>query len=212
MDELRVDIGTNGYIYQWLLGPMLNFVYLIVDASSRQCALVDPGWCAADIQSSILQKDLKLCSVLLTHHHFDHTDALQEILLSNPGIRVYASDRETSDYNLDYVTDRLQDNASLSVGSILIKCLLTSGHTSGSMSYLINDHFLCSGDTLFLGSCGRCDLEGGSAYDMQVSLSRLASLDDSIQILAGHSYDEKLRIDTIANQKKTNFYLLNHKI
>ena len=208
----KFDLGNGGLILQWKLGAMENFTYLIMDQNQKIGAVIDPGWDADFIVGELNKESCHLSSVLLTHHHFDHVDALKPVCSSFPDVRVYATSQEKSDYNLDYVTDTLQDDQLIKVGSIEVRCILTPGHTSGSCCYFVGGKYLCTGDTLFVDSCGRCDLEGGSAYDMQDSLKKIvSSFPDETVILPGHKYDEEHDQDTLANQKRSNYYLrFNH--
>ena len=202
------DVGSSGVLYQWKLGAMENFTYFIMDKNQKIATLIDPGWDAGFILKTIKDLSCRLESVLLTHHHFDHVDALSSLLKHDPSIKVYATSKEKNDYNLKYVTSGLEDNDTVKVGDISIRCILTPGHTSGSCCYFIADRYLCTGDTLFVDSCGRCDLEGGSAYDMQDSLKKIvSSFSDDTIILPGHKYDEDHNQDSLANQKRTNYYL-----
>ena len=67
---------------------------------------------------------------------------------------------------------------------------------------------LISGDTLFIGACGRCDLPGGNAKEMYYTLTqRLMKFDDSTILCPGHNYAEKPTA-TMGEQKKTNPYLM----
>ncbi len=208
----RFDLGNGGLLLQWKLGAMENFTYLIVDEGLGVASLIDPGWDADFILTELDNLSCRLESVLLTHHHFDHVDALGGVLKSFPKARVYATAQEKSYYNLEYVNETLNDGDFIKVGNLRVQCILTPGHTSGSCCYFVADRYLCTGDTLFVDSCGRCDLEGGSAYDMQSSLKKIvSSFSDDTVILPGHKYDEEHDQDTLANQKRTNYYLrFNH--
>jgi len=87
-----------------------------------------------------------------------------------------------------------------------MKFLHTPGHTTDSMCILVDDKALLTGDTLFIGNCGRTDLVGGSDSDMYASLQRLKSMGRDILIYPGHHYGEK-PWDTLENQMKNNLAL-----
>src|SRR5262249_15490789 len=92
------------------------------------------------------------------------------------------------------------------VGEIKIKLLHTPGHTPGSQCFLV-DSRLVSGDTLFIGGCGRVDLPGGDADQMYFSLTQiLGKLPDQTILFPGHDYAEK-EVSTIGEQKRKNYYM-----
>jgi glyoxylase-like metal-dependent hydrolase (beta-lactamase superfamily II) len=62
-----------------------------------------------------------------------------------------------------------------------------------------------TGDTLFIGACGRCDFEGSDPRQMYASLQKLAALGDEVIVLPGHFYSDE-PTSTIGNEKKTNPY------
>jgi len=66
---------------------------------------------------------------------------------------------------------------------------------------------LITGDTLFIGGCGRCDLPGSDPAEMWKSLQRIMTLPDETLLYSGHNYGDP-KIDTLANQKKTNRFLV----
>ena len=92
------------------------------------------------------------------------------------------------------------------VGNVDVTFLHTPGHTPGSQCFLVQGH-LISGDTLFIGACGRCDLPGSSPEEMYASLTHtLAKLDDRTLVFPGHNYAPKA-YSTIADKKRSNPYL-----
>ena len=102
---------------------------------------------------------------------------------------------------------RVDDGHRVKVGEIEISLIHTPGHTPGSQCFHVQDR-LISGDTLFIGACGRCDLPGGNAKEMYYTLTqRLMKFDDSTILYPGHNYAEK-PTSTMGQEKKTNPYLL----
>ena len=98
----------------------------------------------------------------------------------------------------------------LKVGNVSIKVLHTPGHTPDSICLLVDSKKLITGDTLFVGECGRVDLPGGSAEKLYDSLfNKLMQLDDSIEVYPGHDYGPKPS-STIGEQRQTN-YVLQHR-
>ena len=103
----------------------------------------------------------------------------------------------------------LQDGAALHYGGRMLRCVLTPGHTPGSMCLFLDPRFgsdaagaplLISGDTLFCGSIGRTDFAGGSMDDMRHSLKKLATLPDNTIVLPGHN-----DLTTIAAERERTF-------
>jgi hydroxyacylglutathione hydrolase len=85
--------------------------------------------------------------------------------------------------------------------------LYTPGHSKDSICLLIEDKFIFTGDTLFVGNCGRVDLPGSDAKEMYDSLfNRLAKLDENLILYPGHNYG-LTSISTIGHEKKTNAVL-----
>jgi glyoxylase-like metal-dependent hydrolase (beta-lactamase superfamily II) len=100
----------------------------------------------------------------------------------------------------------LVDGDTLKVGGIVIEVIHTPGHSPDSICLLIDDKLL-TGDTLFVGECGRTDTPGGSAKDMYKSLfHKISKLDDDIQVYPGHDYGTKPH-STIGEEKRTNYTL-----
>ena len=99
------------------------------------------------------------------------------------------------------------DGQKIAIGDVEITLIHTPGHTPGSQCFHVQNR-LVSGDTLFIGACGRCDLPGGDAKEMYRSLTqRLMKFDDSTILCPGHNYAEK-PTSTMGEQKKTNPYLM----
>jgi glyoxylase-like metal-dependent hydrolase (beta-lactamase superfamily II) len=98
----------------------------------------------------------------------------------------------------------------IKVGDIEITFLHTPGHTPGSQCFLVENR-LISGDTLFIGACGRCDLPGGDANQMYESLMKLGKLEESTILLPGHNYADT-PTSTLGEEKRTNPYYQAHSL
>src|SRR3989304_3560956 len=97
-----------------------------------------------------------------------------------------AGDREAGGGGADLVQG--EAGTELAVGRLSITFTHTPGHTPGSQCFYV-DGRLISGDTLFIGACGRTDLPGGDPTEMHRSLpQRLATLPDETVLLPGHNY------------------------
>lgn len=193
------------YLKQLEVGPMQNFIYLIGDREKRECVIVDPAWEVDRVLSEADQDGMKIVAGLVTHAHFDHVNGLDDFLKRVHG-KIYCHRGEAE--FLKAWRSELKPVASgekLAVGEIEITFLHTPGHTPGSQCFLIQDQ-LVSGDTLFIGSCGRCDLPGGDPEQMYFSLKRLAELDEKTLLYPGHNYSEK-PTSTLGEEKRQNPYL-----
>lgn len=208
------------YLKQLELGPMQNFVYIVADPVTREAAVIDPAWEIDRIIKTIEQDDLHLKAALITHFHPDHLggdlmghhiQGAAELLERNLKIKVHIHKSE-ADFvgriaglsQSDLVsTDGTEE---LRLGNVGVRFLHTPGHTPGSQCFLI-DGRLVSGDTLFIGACGRVDLPGSDAAQMYDSLvNKLKRLPDDTVLYPGHNYAGR-PTSTIGEEKRRNMYL-----
>lgn len=165
------------------LGYLKENCYLL--EKDGECLLIDPG----EELSKILEfiHDKNIVGILITHHHFDHVDSLDE-LVSMYHYPVY-----------DYYNLKEGNNK---IGNFSFEVVYNPGHTSDSISYYFrDDKVMFTGDFLFKGSIGRCDL-GGNEEDMAHSIKKINSYDDDIVIYPGHG-ESSLLLD----EKKYNPYM-----
>ncbi|MBI4237775.1 MAG: MBL fold metallo-hydrolase [Deltaproteobacteria bacterium] len=193
-------------IQQCAVGPMANFSYVLGDPATRCGAVIDPGWEAETLVAAVQAAGLKLHAVLLTHNHFDHIGALEELcMLAKPSVvYVHAADAA----GLPALTTPVQttrDGEVLTLGALRVECLHTPGHTPGGQCFLVGGDCF-TGDTLFVDGCGRVDLPGSDPEQMYHSLRRLAALERETVIYAGHDYGSA-PTSTIGAQQTTNPYL-----
>jgi hydroxyacylglutathione hydrolase len=100
---------------------------------------------------------------------------------------------------------KVDNHDTLAVGRLTLRFLHTPGHTPGSQCFLVDDR-LVSGDTLFIGACGRTDLPGSDPSEMYYSLTqRLAALPDATVLYPGHNYGGPS--STIGDEKRDNPYM-----
>jgi glyoxylase-like metal-dependent hydrolase (beta-lactamase superfamily II) len=137
-------------------------------------------------------------------------------LLARAPVPIYANEREAA--GLVRVTGisatdvtRRQAGDEIPLGALRVRLLHTPGHTPGSQCFLVEEAGqpgkLVSGDTLFLGSCGRVDLPGSDASQMYESLNgTLKALPDETLLYPGHLYSSEA-FDTLGHQKRSNPYL-----
>jgi glyoxylase-like metal-dependent hydrolase (beta-lactamase superfamily II) len=96
------------------------------------------------------------------------------------------------------------DGSQLLIGTITLSFLLTPGHTPGGICIIVDGKALLTGDTLFIGDCGRTDLAGGNIEVMfQTLQKKILPLSDDLVVYPGHDYGDK-PFDTLGNQKRAN--------
>src|SRR5437667_7965030 len=206
------------YLKQMELGPMQNFVYLIGDPQARECVVVDPAWEIDTIVETAQAQGMTITGALVTHTHQDHVGGSLESwgmpgripgveeLLERVRTKVYVHKAEREflrGFGSDLV--KVDNHDTLPVGRLTLTFLHTPGHTPGSQCFLV-DGRLISGDTLFIGSCGRTDLPGSDPSDMYDSLTRrLAALPEETILLPGHNYGGDA--STIGREKRQNRFM-----
>jgi len=206
------------YLRQLELGPMQNFVYLVGDPVTRDCVAVDPAWDIDTIVRMVEADDMRLTGALVTHTHQDHVGGslaswgmpgripgVEELLERVPA-KVYVNKAEREfmrGFGSDLV--KVDNHDTLTIGRLTLTFMHTPGHTPGSQCFLV-DGRLVSGDTLFIGSCGRTDLPGSDPSEMYYSLTqRLSALPDDTILLPGHNYGGAA--STIGQEKRENPFL-----
>jgi len=198
------EIGI--YFTQAQIGPMANFIYLIGDVNTGECTVVDPAWDIPKIEEIAAKDGMKITSALITHHHFDHTNGLSN-LLKNNDIPVYINKHDAEFVKAAGDTRVLVEGGdSLKIGDVEITFIHTPGHTPGSQCFSVMNS-LVAGDTLFIDGCGRTDFPGGSAEEMYDSIhNKLMKLDPQTILFPGHNYGVK-PYATMEEQAKTNVFM-----
>jgi hydroxyacylglutathione hydrolase len=177
-----------------------NFSYIIADEETRDAVVVDSSYNADEIIKTIKTQKLQLKYIINTHGHSDHTAGNTE-LQSIFGAKIVA--HKQSKIHPDLPVD---ESDILNVGKISVKIIYTPGHTTDSICLLVDDQKLLTGDTLFVGECGRTDFPGGNTKSMYESLNRLITLNDTVEVYPGHDYGLKPS-STIGEEKKSNYTL-----
>jgi hydroxyacylglutathione hydrolase len=178
-----------------------NFSYVIADEATKEAVVVDSSFNASNIIKVIRAEKLNLKYIINTHGHSDHTAGNTE-LRSIFGTKIVA--HRLSKSNCDIA---VEDGDLLSVGKVSIKIIYTPGHTTDSICLLIDNQKLLTGDTLFVGECGRTDLPGGNSKSLYESLfNKLLKLNDDVEVYPGHDYGLKPS-STIGQEKKSNYTL-----
>ena len=205
------------------VNPLCENCYVASDKSGA-AVIIDCGcsdeheW--ADIKKYIASNDLQVKHLLNTHLHFDHVWG-NSFVYRDLGLRPEANYEDLHIYEhmdeqirsvvgvgiphppMPPLGTSLLDGSEIMFGDTTLKVLATPGHSRGSICfYSEQDAILISGDTLFCGSCGRTDLEGGNYTAIVQSLQRLATLPDNVKVLCGHGPST-----TIGREKMYNPYM-----
>lgn len=170
-------------VWQLKVGAEENFVYILADGPSREAMVVDSGWETDPILSVIRREKLDLRFVVATHHHSDHTSTVSQ-LARTLGAKVVAFRNSPVKSDLP-----VSDGDELRLGDARAKVLHTPGHTQDSICIYDGQH-LFTGDTLFIGNCGRTDLDDGSPRMMFRSLRSILKLPPETIIYPGHDYGD----------------------
>jgi glyoxylase-like metal-dependent hydrolase (beta-lactamase superfamily II) len=187
-------------VHQILVGSMQNFAYVVEDDDTDEAIIIDPSWDLDKIEQVITRNNLKIKYIVNTHHHFDHTLG-NESMAKSTGAKIIQ--HEESELQNDIT---VKDGDVINFGNSELRVLHTPGHSKDSIC-LIGDGKIFSGDTLFVGNCGRIDLPGGSAKDLYHSLfDVLYSLDENLTLYSGHNYGPSA-ISTIGKEKATNLVM-----
>lgn len=185
---------------QIAIGDGRNFAYIFGDEATREAAVIDPGSNVEKILKRVEELKVHIKYIFNTHSHGDHT-AGNSRLKERTGAKLVAHAK--SPHTKDVA---VKDQDVLLVGKLKVQILHTPGHTPDGICLLVED-VLFTGDTLFVGECGRTDLPGSSAKDMYHSLfEKILALDDSVKVYPGHDYGSKPH-STIGYERKNNYTL-----
>lgn len=178
-----------------------NFSYIIADETSREAAVVDVSFSAEEIQHILKAEDFSLKYILCTHGHSDH-------IAGNLALKT-ALGGEIVAHAASYVRadQKVEDGDTLKLGAIEVRIIYTPGHTADGICLLVDGRKLLTGDTLFVGECGRTDLPGGDSRKLYDSLfGKLVKLSDDVEVYPGHDYGAKPS-STVGEERRTNYVL-----
>ena len=188
-------------VLRYIVGPVCTNCYLLVNHKTGELLVVDPGDQAQLIEKQIEKTGAKPVAILLTHGHFDHAGAAEELAgkyqisiyaheaeretLEDPGLNLCGMIGEHKVYHADIF---VKDEEVLNLAGFSIRVFFTPGHTIGGCCYYIADEkILFSGDTLFQESVGRTDFPRGSASDLIRAIrEKLMPLPDDVTVYTGH--------------------------
>lgn len=201
-------------IQNCVLGSVFTNCYFLMNKETKEMIIVDPADNPQQIEQTVLRMGGKPVAILLTHGHFDHILAANEVrekyraeiyackeeeaMLMNPQLSL------TSHADADYVVRAdvlLSDLETFEAAGFQIQMIHTPGHTKGSCCYYIKDEgVLMSGDMLFYESVGRSDLPTGSTAQIIQSLHKLLeALPEETEVFPGHDCQT-----TIGHEKRYN--------
>lgn len=196
-DELRTK---NFMIIKTIVvGELETNCYIVASNSTREAMIIDPGDDAEKIIKAVDDDMLKPVLIVNTHAHPDHVRANNELVKkykieAAAGRKDYELIKRWGTYfeffaalNIQNLgIKRLLDGGDIiKIGELEFKVLATPGHSEGSIC-LYGEGALFSGDTLFLGDCGRTDIPGGSEDDIKRSISSLLELPGDTKVYPGH--------------------------
>lgn len=177
-----------------ILGPLGTNCYIVYNEGSGEAVVIDPAAEEEKILDALEEK--RVCAVLLTHGHCDHTAALSafagtpiyihpadDIMLSDPLWSLARSFGDRADRPA--ATDYVQEGTKLHLAGLDISVVHLPGHTMGSVAYAVGD-VLFTGDVMFHHAYGRTDFPGGDPAAMAASLRRLLKMEKNWIICPGH--------------------------
>ena len=198
------------------VGPLETNCYLLGDEKSKETAVIDPGGDFEEIEGELRKLQLKVKYIILTHGHFDHTEALAqlkkttgaEILIHSADANMLFSTSQAQPFFMENATENcspdrlLKEGDKIRFGEYSLEVLHTPGHTPGGIS-LVTDKMIFTGDTLFCGSVGRADLPGSSYKKLIDSIRmKLLNRNDGYVIYPGHGPES-----TIGEERRDNPFL-----
>ncbi len=188
--------GIN--VFQLKVGPMANFVYLLVDDQTKDAVVVDSGWETGPIVEAAKANRARVRLVVATHEHFDHTSTLRT-LAKETGAKVAAHASSPIDHDVS-----LHDGEKLEVGLSSLRVMHTPGHTEDSIC-LYDGREVFTGDTLFVGTIGKFERNGAEAIYHSLH-EVILGLPDQTVVYPGHDYGGSPS-SSIGEERSGNPYL-----
>ncbi|MBM3137635.1 MAG: MBL fold metallo-hydrolase [Chloroflexi bacterium] len=190
-------------IETFILGPIENNTYLLLDSDCGKAAIVDPSIPSREVVELIREKRFLLTHILITHAHFDHIGGAKwfknqfngepRIVLHQADLDLWLEGGGARDFGFDFdAGDQpdmvLDDEEQLKIGNSEVNVLFTPGHTSGHVTYHLPGKALAfCGDLIFFHGVGRTDLKTSDQNDLVLSIrKKIFSLPDETVLYPGH--------------------------
>ncbi|KAI9678610.1 MAG: Cytoplasmic glyoxalase II [Caeruleum heppii] len=191
-------------------GSSDNYAYLVIDEKSKDAVIIDPAHpeeVAPVLRSKTAAGEINLTGIVNTHHHWDHASGNKEMvscvsgccmigdaLNCNPQLGHFNGLPITGGKDCQGVTKTPSNGETFKIGqSITVRALHTPCHTQDSICYFVedgSDRAVFTGDTLFIGGCGR--FFEGTPAEMHTALNKtLAALPDDTKVYPGHEYTKQ---------------------
>ena len=188
------------FFKQIISNPGQNFSYILADERTKEAAVIDPSYETEWLIKIIESEKLKVKYIINTHDHHDHTAGNSRIK-EKTGAKIIA--HKFAKVGQDVSVD---DKDEIKIGNLKMKVIYTPGHCKSSICLTVENKIL-TGDTLFVGECGRTDLAGSDPAEMYDSLfNKLMKLNDETEVYPGHDYGGK-PFSTIGFERKNNYVL-----
>ena len=195
-------------IKTFTLGHVQTNCYIITDENTLECAVVDPGAESNSIMHYLEDNKLKCRYILITHGHFDHTGAVEEVMkqtqatvcMSHKDVK-----RNLTELGFRYSppkgTEYVKEGDNVNIGSLVVDVIETPGHSEGGLTFRC-ENALFTGDTLFRDSCGRTDLPGCDGAELMKSLKKLCELPGDYEVYPGH-----MEATTLERERRYNCFM-----
>lgn len=189
------------------VGQLETNCYVVTNESTLECVVIDPGDERNTILDYIESNHLKCTAIMITHGHYDHTGAADAVA-EETGATVYMNSRDDArviesrqlPYRLPDNGINYDDGDIIDTAGLRFEIIATPGHTPGGVTIKCED-CLFTGDTLFRGSLGRTDLDGGNMDKELASLKKLCSLEGDYEVYPGH-----MGSTTLQRERSFNYY------
>ncbi len=207
-------------INHYVVGMVQTNCYIVINDETKECFIIDPGASGRQLAEKIREENLTPVAVLLTHGHFDHAGAAED-LAKEFDVKIYAHEAEADTLrdpqkNVSWMVGAkesydadvfLKDEERITLAGYEIKVLHTPGHTEGGCCYYIeSEDVVFTGDTLFAQSVGRTDFPGGSMsqivrsiQEKLLTLNEAGNLETDIMVYPGHNDPTTIETERMEN-------------
>ena len=198
------------YLKQLKVGYLENFEYILADPYERIGTVIDPGFGGKEVDRTIEEASrdgITIKYIIVTHFHQDHIGGVKEMAEKTGAELIVHDDEVHSVGKLGFDCEIVvKDGDLLSLGGLSVRIIHTPGHSPGSICIYTHTK-LFTGDTLFVGGCGRADLPRSDPKALYSSLyEKILPLPDSTEVYPGHDYGD-VPVSTIGREKENNPYL-----